>query len=429
MIVRNSSVNSGETDNTSSLSLLDKSTSIKLFRYLEKIIFNFRIISSYLKNASFENISEILPQIPAEFKRACYGEWIYENNLPKCLTVHKIYNFSWEEKMIGKEYCLQDFPPTQFMSEPYKMSEDEVVCIIPIRSGSYEMGVFSYIAPINQYTEFINVNFTALNYEFFSFVMDRELYAEEIKKKNNEKISAINTMVAGISHELNTPTGIGISASTFITEKADKLLEAFENGSLKRQDLVNMVNDIRRSSTIIFESMNRSSELIKTFKLLSFYEPEELKKFNVKQNAEYIINLLRSRLMHIKQNIQIICDDSLEVVSYPGILEHIITNLVINSIIHGFEKDSEGSIIIEYHILHNRLILLCKDNGKGMRKEVVNKIFDAFFTTKHAEGTGLGLNIVYNLVKEYLKGTIFCESEMGKGTKFTIEFPVKFEKA
>jgi signal transduction histidine kinase len=259
--------------------------------------------------------------------------------------------------------------------------------------------------------------------------MDRELYAEEIKKKNNEKISAINTMVAGISHELNTPTGIGISASTFITEKADKLLEAFENGSLKRQDLVNMVNDIRRSSTIIFESMNRSSELIKTFKLLSFYEPEELKKFNVKQNAEYIINLLRSRLMHIKQNIQIICDDSLEVVSYPGILEHIITNLVINSIIHGFEKDSEGSIIIEYHILHNRLILLCKDNGKGMRKEVVNKIFDAFFTTKHAEGTGLGLNIVYNLVKEYLKGTIFCESEMGKGTKFTIEFPVKFEKA
>lgn len=424
LIVRKSSVYSGETNNTSPFTLLDKSTSIQIFRYLENAIFNSYTISSSLKSVNFQNISEILPKIPLVFIRACYGEWIYENSLPKCLLLKKTYKFYTEEKIIGNEYFLEDFPPKQLMFESYQLKGDEVVFIMPVRSGNYDMGVFSYIAPINKFSEFVNVNFSCLNYECISFVMDRELFAEEIKKKNNEKISAINTMVAGIAHELNTPTGIGISAATLINEKANKLMEAFESGSLKRQDFINLVNDIRKSSNVIYESMNRSADLVKTFKLLSFSEPQELKKFNVKQNTEYIINLLRPKLKHIHQNIHIICDDDLEVLSYPNVITQIITNLFINSIVHGFENESEGSIVIEYRMRQSQLIISFEDNGRGMDKEVIKKIFDAFFTTKRAEGTGLGLNIVYNLVKEYLKGTIKCESQIGRGTKFTIEFPV-----
>lgn len=426
LILRESSVLKGRTDHLSPLALLDDTTSIKICRYLERIISNTRLAIIKLKESTLENMCEILPQMPIEFDRACFARWIYENNMPKLLSILKIYNFQAEEELIGKEYFLEDFPPNQFIADESCFDNDNILHIVPIRTSNYEMGVFSYVAPISKYSEFINVNYTLSNYDLFSFALDKELYAKEIQEKNNEKISAINTMVVGIAHELNTPIGIGISASTFITSQADKLLKALESGNIKRQDFINTLKDICESSNSIYNSLNRSSELVKTFKLLSYNEPDELRKnFNLRQNTENIITLLGSKLVQIQRNIRIICDENLEVISYPEIIAQIITNLIINSLTHAFDKDSKGSIIIEYQIRNNNLVLIFKDNGKGMDRETAKKVFDAFFTTNRSRGIGLGLNIVSNLVREHLKGTIRCESEIGKGTKFILEFPVE----
>ncbi|HEX9063447.1 MAG TPA: substrate-binding domain-containing protein, partial [Clostridia bacterium] len=298
LIIRESSVLEARTDHFSPLSSLDDITSIKLCRYLEKVISNTRLAIIKLKEATFENISDILPLMPIEFDRACYGRWVYENNIPKSLSIVKINNFATEEELVGKEFFLEDFPPSLFIDDKSCFDNEHILHIIPIRTSNYEMGVFSYIAPISKYSEFINVNYSVSNYDLFSFALEKELYAKEIQEKNNEKISAINTMVVGIAHELNTPIGIGISASTFITSQADKLMKALESGNIKRQDFINALKDIRESSDSIYRSLNRSSELVKTFKLLSYNKPDELKQnFNLRQNTENIITLLGSKLV------------------------------------------------------------------------------------------------------------------------------------
>ena len=112
--------------------------------------------------------------------------------------------------------------------------------------------------------------------------------------------------------------------------------------------------------------------------------------------------------------------------SYPGALFQVITNLVMNSIIHGFETKTEGDIHISVVQQQNQACLTYRDNGKGMAPNVLDRLFDPFFTTKrHQGGSGLGTHIVYNLVTQALGGTIDCRSEPEGGTTFVLSLPLR----
>ena len=111
--------------------------------------------------------------------------------------------------------------------------------------------------------------------------------------------------------------------------------------------------------------------------------------------------------------------------SYPGAVSQIITNLVMNSLIHGFEGMDNGNIRItlETDAQHARFIY--QDDGKGMDKEQLKKIFEPFYTTKRgAGGTGLGMKILYNLVTETLQGSLQSSSSPGHGVRFEIRLPL-----
>ena len=114
--------------------------------------------------------------------------------------------------------------------------------------------------------------------------------------------------------------------------------------------------------------------------------------------------------------------------SFPGAFSQILTNLMMNSIIHGFENSEGGLITIDVSLNDQLLRIDYSDNGKGISNEHVSKIFDPFFTTnRNKGGSGLGLNIVYNIVTSQLNGKIHCTSELEKGTKFTIEINLEAE--
>lgn len=111
--------------------------------------------------------------------------------------------------------------------------------------------------------------------------------------------------------------------------------------------------------------------------------------------------------------------------SLPGVVTQIITNLVLNSVIHAFEEQTEpAQITIDFHCENNDVILEYRDNGAGINASLHQKIFEPFFTSKRGKGgSGLGLNLVFNLVSQKLGGQLAFESEAGKGVHFTITLP------
>ncbi|MCP4298050.1 MAG: HAMP domain-containing histidine kinase [Proteobacteria bacterium] len=124
------------------------------------------------------------------------------------------------------------------------------------------------------------------------------------------------------------------------------------------------------------------------------------------------------------------CDPELSISSSPGFFYQIFSNLITNSIDHGFDGKKEGEITLDIKLIERSIVFLYQDNGKGMGKEEIKKVFDPFFTTKRGGGnTGLGMHIVFNLVTQKLGGEISCSSSLGSGTEFKIVLPTDYEES
>jgi signal transduction histidine kinase len=181
----------------------------------------------------------------------------------------------------------------------------------------------------------------------------------------------------------------------------------------------------------LLRNLTRAAELTKSFKQVAVDQSSEQPgTFALKEYLSEIITSLRPEFKNTSHQIEINCPAEIKLSSYPGALSQIITNLVINSMRHGFQPSTAGLITIEATTLTvgesaQRLVLHYSDNGRGISPDIIDKIFQPFFTTnRQAGGTGLGLHIVYNLVIHKLKGTIRCDSVEGLGATFKIDIPM-----
>ena len=253
------------------------------------------------------------------------------------------------------------------------------------------------------------------------------LKSAQNKLVESEKMAALGGLVAGVAHEINTPIGIGITAASLLAEKVTKFFELYTNGQIKRSELEKFLDTAMQSSNMILSNLTRAADLIHSFKEVAVDQSSELKRaFKVKQYLEEILTSLTAKLRRTKHKVEIKCDENIVLDSYPGVLCQIVTNLVLNSLIHAYDAEDQGILAFDFKLEGDRLIFEYADNGKGIPPENLNKIFEPFFTTKRGQGgTGLGLHIIYNLVTQKLKGTICCESQVDEGTRFTIEFPAK----
>ena len=131
------------------------------------------------------------------------------------------------------------------------------------------------------------------------------------------------------------------------------------------------------------------------------------------------------KLKNTHHTITIDCKEDLQLESYPGVFSQIITNLLLNSLMHAYDENKKGRIVIEFMKDDRFILLRFSDDGNGIPEKNLPKIFDPFFTTKRGKGgSGLGLHVVYILVDQRLGGRIHCRSKMGKGTTFLIEIPI-----
>lgn len=254
-----------------------------------------------------------------------------------------------------------------------------------------------------------------------------DLKSAQNKLVESEKMAALGGLVAGVAHEINTPIGIGITAASLLSEKVTKFFELYTNGQIKRSELEKFLDTAMQSSNMILSNLTRAADLIHSFKEVAVDQSSELKRtFNLKNYIEEILTSLSAKLKRTKHKIEIKCDENILLNSYPGVLCQIVTNLVLNSLIHAYDREDEGILTFDFKLEGDRLIFEYADNGKGITPENLSKIFEPFFTTKRGQGgTGLGLHIIYNLVTQKLNGTIRCESQVKKGTKFMIEFPAQ----
>ena len=255
----------------------------------------------------------------------------------------------------------------------------------------------------------------------------RELVETQKHLMEAEKLAGLGSLVAGVAHEINTPVGVGVTAASFLFEATAELKKTMDQGLMKKSDLESYLVTAHESTRIILSNMARASNLIKSFKMISVDQSSDLqRKFRFKEYLEDIFRSLPSPNRKIQLQIQIEGDGELELNSYPGAFSQIITNLYMNSCTHGFENRVQGIIGLNFLRDQDKLILTYTDDGIGMEEPTLARVFDPFFTTRrNSGGTGLGMNIVFNLVNSKLGGRIKAESQPGEGVKFHIHLPLE----
>jgi signal transduction histidine kinase len=243
----------------------------------------------------------------------------------------------------------------------------------------------------------------------------------------SEKMASLGGLVAGVAHEINTPVGVGVTAASFLKERTEALARLYETQAMRKSDLETYLDQARQSSGIQLSNLDRASNLIKSFKMISVDQSTDLmRRFKLREYLEELFVSLHPPDKRIKVAVRVEGDPSLEVRSFPGTFSQVVTNLFMNSCHHGFEGRTEGKVSLLFWTDAGRLFIHYRDDGWGMDEATLRRIYEPFFTTRRdLGGTGLGMNIVFNLVTQKLGGTIKATSTLGQGTEFFFDLPLE----
>jgi predicted ATPase/signal transduction histidine kinase len=255
------------------------------------------------------------------------------------------------------------------------------------------------------------------------------LKATQSKLVESEKMASLGGLVAGVAHEINTPIGVGVTVASALAEHTTEFASTYKSGKMKRSELEEFLDIATQSSNTLLTNLNQAAALIQSFKEVAVdRSSEERRTFIVRDYLDEILIQLKPKLRNSKHSIEIKGDTKIAIDSYPGALSQVVTNLLMNSLIHAYEPGESGQLVFDWQQEGSRLSFEYSDDGKGIPPENLSKIFEPFFTTKRGQGgSGLGLHIVYNLVTQKLLGEVECKSKVGVGTKFIIKLPLQID--
>ena len=260
-----------------------------------------------------------------------------------------------------------------------------------------------------------------------------ELRAAQESLIHAETMASLGQLVAGVAHEINTPIGIGRTAASHIAEQTRTIRDQFADGTLKRTGLAEYLDMMAECSRLLEDNILRAAALVQSFKQVAVDQASgERRVFDLKTTIDEILFSLRPRLKRTQLGVEVDCPEDLAMDGFPGALGQILTNLVINAILHAYREGEAGTIRIAARLDGDeRVVLDFADDGRGIAPETLPRIFEPFFTTKRGQGgSGLGLHIVHSTVTGVLRGTVSVRStqERGQeggvqGTRFTLCLP------
>lgn len=242
-----------------------------------------------------------------------------------------------------------------------------------------------------------------------------------------EKMASLGSLVAGVAHEINTPVGVAVTAASLMQDHLNTLHAAYESGTLEESVFETFLRNSVPTAEMISVNLRRASELISSFKRVAVDQSNgEIRPILLREYVETVLFSLQPRLRRTQVRTVTDIPEAVMVRTVPGAVSQILSNLLINAILHGFEDGKvAGTIRISARSLpQGRVELIVQDDGAGVPQENLRRIMEPFFTTRRGQGgTGLGLHIVYNLVTSVLRGTIHYSSEPGQGLTVAIRFP------
>ena len=242
----------------------------------------------------------------------------------------------------------------------------------------------------------------------------------------SEKMASLGRLVAGVAHEINTPLSIAITANSLVLDDTRDIKDKIGSASLSKSRMDSHIDTVEESLLMSESALDRVRNLLVNFKLVAADQIiSEQREINLAKYIDEVMSTLSVEMK--KRNITYHCNasDSMRITTIPGVFSQVLSNLVMNSLIHGFDNIQAGDITITLtQAAEQGVAISYSDSGKGMDEHTLKNIFEPFFTTKRGLGSmGLGMNIVYNLVNKQLKGVIEASSEQGVGTLIKITLP------
>ncbi|WP_241556945.1 sensor histidine kinase [Marinomonas hwangdonensis] len=276
--------------------------------------------------------------------------------------------------------------------------------------------------------------------------VNKQIKETQAKLLQSDKMASVGVLAAGVAHEINNPMSFVISNMKTLDDyfrDIQQLIAAYEQithsdltnlqtqleviEKLKKDiDLESILNDLPVLITDTIEGTGRVKDIVKGLKEVSYNDDRNA--YTLCNINECITNTLKVADNELKYHCKVVTDlrDIPDIYCAQNQIKQVLLNLIINAS-HAI-KD-KGKIEIRSQATNNHIKIQIKDNGCGISKEQMSKIFDPFYTTKPVgEGTGLGLSISYGIIKEH-NGDITLNSQVGKGTIFTILLPLNTERA
>lgn len=252
---------------------------------------------------------------------------------------------------------------------------------------------------------------------------EREQLAGELHE--SMKLESLGLTIAGIAHDLNTPIGVAITASSHLAEQVRRFSGFAGQTPLPVEEMRRVAGRLSRSVELVAGNLNKAAVLVASFKQTSADATRtEWRRIELKSFLESMLVSLSPLMRRARCAVALECPANVFVRTEPGSLGRALTNLIVNATIHAFEGRDDRRIRLAVEPAGDRIRITCADNGAGMSEEAVAKAFTPFFTTKRRSGgSGLGLFSSRRTVEQVLGGVISMESTLGHGTVFRIEIP------
>jgi signal transduction histidine kinase len=253
-----------------------------------------------------------------------------------------------------------------------------------------------------------------------------DLRQAQDKLLQSEKLASLGALVAGISHELNTPIGNSLVAITTLQDHVNGFEKHIERG-IRRSEVSTFSATLRSGYDVAVRNLERAATLVDSFKSVAVDQvSEQRREFTLSAVITNTLVTLGPLLRPGAHQARLVCDPHITMTSYPGALSQVLTNLVQNAVVHGLDGRQRGEIEIAAERVgdaHDQQVRIqVRDNGCGIAPELQKRIFDPFFTTRLGQGgSGLGLAIVHNLVVGPLGGRITVQCPPSGGSCFCLE--------
>jgi signal transduction histidine kinase len=243
----------------------------------------------------------------------------------------------------------------------------------------------------------------------------------------NEMMAALGRAAAAFTHEINSPLGVCNLAASQMGVTLGNLVKDFEAGSLSRSTFAQATGSLREAASIIDRNIRQAVDITASFKHVAIDQGSGKERdFDLGEYLSEIVTTISPRLRQASVALRLDCPAGVKLRCNPAIFYQVVSNLVNNSLMHGFDPPVEGAAIdLAVRVEGESEVLLAyRDNGRGMSEEAMAHLWEPYYTTKAGQGgSGLGMHIIRSLVAETLGGTIRCESAAGAGVRFEIRFP------